>query len=207
MSYDAKGGTRAQCELLRANGFRESPFESVPAGEDDGLFHGHWFHPEMPKDVCHMNTADALEWLRKRQTSLREETKIGHTSSDFLGQRGATLFEMLFVLVFVLILGGILFGGCMELTGVPQNLRRENAQKQAYNWLHEFRQDMHNPHVSCMGTDTDHNGYVTCQVGDGHNATVQIECRSCAWICAGVGPSDCREYRVFTPQFINQGQQ
>ena len=208
MSYDVKGGTKAQCELLRANGFRESPFESILSGESDGnLFHGHWIHPEMPKGVAHMSTADALEWLLKRQEKLRAEPSIGHTTSDFRGQRGASLFEVLFVIVFVLILGGIFFGGCMELTGVPQNLRRENAQKQAYNWLHEFRQDLQNPRVSCMGVDTDRNGYVTCQVGDGRSTTVQIECRSCAWICAGVGPSDCREYRVFTPQFISQGQQ
>jgi len=149
MSYDRVGGTPAECELLRQNGFLVSPLEGMSVGEDDGLFHGHWHHPEMPADVCHMSTKEALEWLRKRQEKLRIEPSIGHTSSDFRGQRGFTLFEMLFALVFVLILGGILFGGCMELTGVPQNLRRENAQKQAYNWLHEFRQDMHNPHVSC----------------------------------------------------------
>lgn len=199
MSYDPIGGNAAECQLLRANGFRSSPFES---GSSDGLYHGHWIHSEMPKGTSHMSTKEALEWLAERQKIFSD---LGHTSSDF-GQRGASLFEALVVIFIVLVFAGMMVGGCLELTGVPQDLRRENATKQAHNWLHEFRQDLQNPRVSCMGTDTDRNGYVTCQVGDGHNHTVQIECRSCAWICAGVGPSDCREYRVFTPQFTQPEQ-
>lgn len=100
MSYDSVGGTPAEYELLRQNGFRVSPFESltVEDDEDDGLFHGHWLHPEMPKGTCHMSTKEALEWLRKRQEKLRVEPSIGHTTSDFRGQRGASLFEVLVVL-------------------------------------------------------------------------------------------------------------
>lgn len=96
MSYDSVGGTPAECELLRQNGCFVSHLESVSMGEDDGLFHGHWCHSEMPADVCHMSTKEALEWLRKRQEKLRTESSIGHTSSDFRGQRGASLFEVLF---------------------------------------------------------------------------------------------------------------
>jgi len=187
MSYDSIGGTPAECELLRRHGFRSSPFES---GSSDGLYHGHWTHSEMPKGTCHMSTKEALQWLRERQEGLRGQSEagpIGHTSSDFSGQRGASLFEALVAIFFLLVIGGMLFGGCMELTGIPQNLRRENGEKQAINWLAQFRQDLQNPRVSCMGTDTNRNGYVTCQVGDGRSATIQIECRSCAWICAGVG--------------------
>ena len=200
MSYDSVGASREEDTFLRANGFRSSPFEGLSEG---GRYHGFWTHPEMPEGLAHLSTQEALEWLRERQKSFSEFA--AHTSSDFK-QRGATLFEALVVIFIFLVFAGVIGGGCLELTGIPQDLRRENAQKQAHNWLHEFRQDLQSPRVSCMGTDTDRNGYVTCQVGDGHNHTVQIECRSCAWICAGVGPSDCREYRVFTPQFVQPGQ-
>jgi len=86
MSYDSIGGSAAECELLRRNGFHSSPFES---GSSDGRYHGHWTHSEMPKGMSHMSTKEALQWLRERQESIRGQSEvgpIGHTSSDFSGQ-------------------------------------------------------------------------------------------------------------------------
>ena len=200
MSYYVRGATKAEQEMLERAGFFKSPFESLSIGE---TFHGPWHHREYPNEI--FGPGEALELMAKRQQSFQSKPDgVGHTSSDFQGQRGASLFEVLIFLFIFIVLAGILFGGCSELTGVPQDARRENAQVLARNWVREFRRDIQNPSVSCMGVDTDRNGYVTCQVGSGAQTPLQIECRYCWLICVGIGPSDCREYRVFTPQFVNQ---
>lgn len=118
------------------------------------------------------------------------------------GQSGFTLVELLIAVVVIVILAAVVGGGCwVACGGAGVSSRKANAETYARQYAREFM-GTQNPVVSCMGTDTDMNGYVTCSVARAPGEPVrQIECVS-NWILQY--NKGCREYRLRTIDIQNQ---
>jgi hypothetical protein len=70
MSLANRATTLAEAAFLRANGFYESPLESMGdyiQVDGETLYRGNWFHAEQPSDRVHFGPDEALEFLKARQ--------------------------------------------------------------------------------------------------------------------------------------------
>lgn len=70
--------------------------------------------------------------------------------------------------------------------------RQDHAVAEAREWMQAMYPEVPaaQVHVSCQGTDSDNNGYVSCSVRAGETR-VNLECYS--YIVANPGHSTCRE--------------
>lgn len=110
----------------------------------------------------------------------------------FRNMRGFTMAELLIVMVVLFVGCGVAAASC-EYAIAPS--QKEHAEEYARQYAREFM-GLPAATVSCMGVDTDRNGYVTCNVSGGQGAPVrQIECVANALIEVSTG---CREYRLRT---------
>lgn len=83
---------------------------------------------------------------------------------------------MTIVAFIVAVLLRSIFGTCgMGLFFADRVRDRANEDARAYS--REFHPGWTHPTVSCQSVDSDSDGYVTCTIGDGANATEAIECR------------------------------
>lgn len=91
-------------------------------------------------------------------------------------QTGATLVEVLIGGFMILVVLGILIGAFVGISGVTVGPTRTHAEDYARDYVRQFR-GWQQPVVSCMGVDTDNNGYVTCTVAERAGTTPQqVEC-------------------------------
>lgn len=108
----------------------------------------------------------------------------------FRNMRGFTMVELLVIVVILFVGCGVAAASCEYATAPTQ---KAHAEEYARQYAREFM-GLPAAIVSCMGVDTDHNGYVTCNVSGGQGAPVrQIECVANVLIEVNTG---CREYRL-----------
>lgn len=114
---------------------------------------------------------------------------------------GFTLVELIIVVVILVLFFSVLGAGCEYATAPRQ---KGHAEAYAREYARSFM-GMPNAVISCLGTDTDRNGYVTCQIAAAPGQpSRQIECVANAWIEANKG---CREYRLRTIDLQQPSQQ
>lgn len=110
-------------------------------------------------------------------------------------QGGATLIEVLIGAFIVLVILGILFTAVAGISGVFVAPVRGHAEGYARNYSSRFF-GWNSPIVECSGTDSDHNGYVTCTISERVGVRPQlVECASNIWFEFN---KNCRAYRSRT---------
>lgn len=115
--------------------------------------------------------------------------------------RGATLLELIIGLSFVVTLLAVVGGvGWALVAPVFSSNVRENATVQARTWVREMYPESRSTAVSCQGSDTDHNGYVSCTIRVADQHPTQIECASYVWFDWNRG---CRVPRFTVPMDNN----
>jgi hypothetical protein len=70
MSMANRATTKAEEAILQANGFYQSPFESMAdttVVDGEYLYCGNWYHSEQPAGVTHFGPDEALAFLASRR--------------------------------------------------------------------------------------------------------------------------------------------
>lgn len=117
---------------------------------------------------------------------------------------GFTVVELIIVVIILGILFSVLGAACSGCQYVTAPRQKAHAEAYAREYARSFM-GMPNAVISCLGTDTDRNGYVTCQIAAAPGQPPrQIECVANAWIEANTG---CREYQLRTFDIQQPSQQ
>ena len=86
--------------------------------------------------------------------------------------KGFTLIELMIVISILGIVGAILFRACGGVNLGSAEHAQENATKYLNNMGYEFKG------VSCTGTDSDGDGYISCDVNLSDGNRLRLDCAS-----------------------------
>lgn len=89
-------------------------------------------------------------------------------------ESGFTVIEALVAIVFVVVIGGIVFGGCSALL-----LGQGKAEENLADYAHRAGLQP----IGCVGRDTDGDGYISCDAKEG-DRIVSLQCSN-GWFNSG----------------------